>query len=104
MGKISDAASLRCSFCKKSQNKVAKLISSPSEYPRAHICDECITVCASILADVQAPHALLTHPLAPSLMEAIERWIREESSGRDVLTALLEVRAIATQMVIVKPE
>ncbi len=30
---------------------VGKLISSPSDYPRAYICDECIAVCNSILED-----------------------------------------------------
>jgi ATP-dependent Clp protease ATP-binding subunit ClpX len=43
--------SLRCSFCHKSQDVVGKLISSPSEYPRAYICDECIAVCNSIIED-----------------------------------------------------
>ncbi len=43
--------SLRCSFCHKSQDSVAKLISSPSDYPRAYICDECVAVCNSILED-----------------------------------------------------
>ncbi len=43
--------SLRCSFCHKSQDVVGKLISSPSDYPRAYICDECIAVCNSILED-----------------------------------------------------
>jgi ATP-dependent Clp protease ATP-binding subunit ClpX len=42
---------LRCSFCHKSQDAVAKLISSPSDYPRAYICDECVQVCNSILED-----------------------------------------------------
>jgi len=42
---------LRCSFCHKSQDNVAKLISSPSDYPRAYICDECVAVCNSILED-----------------------------------------------------
>jgi ATP-dependent Clp protease ATP-binding subunit ClpX len=42
---------LRCSFCHKSQDAVAKLISSPSDYPRAFICDECVAVCNSILDD-----------------------------------------------------
>src|SRR5450432_1826946 len=42
---------LRCSFCHKSQDVVGKLISSPSDYPRAYICDECIAVCNSILED-----------------------------------------------------
>jgi len=42
---------LRCSFCHKSQDVVGKLISSPSDYPRAYICDECVAVCNSILED-----------------------------------------------------
>ena len=46
--------SLRCSFCHKSQDAVAKLISSPSDYPRAYICDECVAVCNSILEDDRA--------------------------------------------------
>jgi ATP-dependent Clp protease ATP-binding subunit ClpX len=43
--------SLRCSFCHKSQDVVGKLISSPSDYPRAYICDECIAVFNSIQED-----------------------------------------------------
>ena len=42
---------LHCSFCHKSQDVVGKLISSPSDYPRAYICDECIAVCNAILED-----------------------------------------------------
>jgi ATP-dependent Clp protease ATP-binding subunit ClpX len=51
---------LRCSFCHKSQDVVGKLISSPSDYPRAYICDECIAVCNSILDDdkVDQPNSL----------------------------------------------
>jgi ATP-dependent Clp protease ATP-binding subunit ClpX len=33
------------------------LISSPGEYPRAYICDECIAVCNSILEDDRPEHA-----------------------------------------------
>ncbi len=51
---------LRCSFCHKSQDAVAKLISSPSDYPRAYICDECVAVCNSILEDDRSE----THPAA----------------------------------------
>jgi len=43
--------SLRCSFCAKAQDDLRKLIGSPSGNPRAYICDECITVCHSILED-----------------------------------------------------
>jgi ATP-dependent Clp protease ATP-binding subunit ClpX len=53
---------LRCSFCHKSQDAVAKLISSPSEYPRAYICDECVAVCNSILEDDRGADAHVTPP------------------------------------------
>jgi ATP-dependent protease Clp ATPase subunit len=36
------------------------LISSPSNYPRACICDECIAVCNSVLEDDRAETATLT--------------------------------------------
>ena len=52
---------LRCSFCHKSQDVVGKLISSPSDYPRAYICDECISVCNSILED-DKPEPAITGP------------------------------------------
>jgi ATP-dependent Clp protease ATP-binding subunit ClpX len=40
----------RCSFCHKSQDAVAWLISSPSEWPPlVYICDECVLVCNTIL-------------------------------------------------------
>lgn len=38
---------LRCSFCGKSQRQVKKLIAGPSAY----ICDECISLCADIVAE-----------------------------------------------------
>ncbi len=53
---------LRCSFCHKSQDAVAKLISSPSDYPRAYICDECVAVCNSILEDDRGGGAEGGHP------------------------------------------
>jgi ATP-dependent Clp protease ATP-binding subunit ClpX len=54
---------LRCSFCHKSQDAVAKLISSPSDYPRAYICDECVAVCNSILEDDRSEtHATAASP------------------------------------------
>ncbi len=49
--------SLRCSFCHKSQEVVGKLISTPSDYPKAYICDECVAVCNSILEDDKAERA-----------------------------------------------
>ena len=70
--------SLRCSFCHKSQDVVGKLISSPSDYPRAYICDECIAVCNSILEDDKheqpygAPHKL---PKPLELKEYLDQYV-----------------------------
>jgi hypothetical protein len=103
---------LCCSFCQKSQDSVAKLISSPSNYPRAYICDECVAVCASILEDDRGPlpalsgaavnvdekHPLLAHRLTSSLLSAIQRWIRHESLGVDATREFGEVRRIAREM------
>ena len=46
----------RCSWCHKSQDDVAALIATPTDFPgpRAYICDECVTVCRSILDDRKA--------------------------------------------------
>ena len=65
--------SLRCSFCHKSQDAVAKLISSPSDYPRAYICDECVAVCNSILEDDRSeaqPGGAPTHLPKPQEVKA----------------------------------
>jgi ATP-dependent Clp protease ATP-binding subunit ClpX len=69
---------LRCSFCHKSQDVVGKLISSPSDYPRAYICDECIAVCNSILEDdrTEPSHGLpnkLPKPL--ELKEYLDQYV-----------------------------
>src|SRR5258707_6288967 len=48
---------LRCSFCHKTQEQVEKLISSPSDYPRAYICNECVNVCQTILEDEKREEA-----------------------------------------------
>jgi len=106
------ASGLCCSFCHKSQESVAKLISNPRDYPRAYICEECIAVCNSILEDDhgQLPpvsempvssskkHPLLAHPLASSLLTAIEQWVRRESLGSDAAPELSEVHKIAAEM------
>jgi ATP-dependent Clp protease ATP-binding subunit ClpX len=41
------AKALRCSFCGKSKDAVAKLISGPNVY----ICNECVELCTRILAE-----------------------------------------------------
>jgi ATP-dependent Clp protease ATP-binding subunit ClpX len=75
--------SLRCSFCHKAQDAVAKLISSPSDYPRAYICDECVAVCNSILEDDRteaAPGASPTHLPKP---QEVRAFLDEYVIGQD---------------------
>ena len=91
--------SLRCSFCHKSQQNVGNLISSPSDYPKAYICDECILVCAAILRNPQGQrNPLLDHPLASAFLTAVERWIGEETVGADGAKEFAEMRSMAMRL------
>ena len=63
---------LRCSFCHKTQDSVGKLISSPTDYPRAYICDECVAVCNSILEEDRAPVTLSSSSHLPKPQEIKE--------------------------------
>jgi ATP-dependent Clp protease ATP-binding subunit ClpX len=83
---------LRCSFCHKSQDVVGKLISSPSDYPRAYICDECIAVCNSILEDDRnelpfaGPHKL---PKPLELKEYLDQYvIGQEATKKKLAVAV----------------
>jgi ATP-dependent Clp protease ATP-binding subunit ClpX len=83
--------SLRCSFCHKSQDAVAKLISSPSDYPRAYICDECVAVCNSILEDDKGeaqPGAAPAHLPKPSEVKA---FLDDYVIGQDITKKKLAV-------------
>ena len=74
---------LRCSFCHKSQDAVAKLISSPSDYPRAYICDECVAVCNSILEDDRSETPAGTAPThLPKPLE-VRAFLDEYVIGQD---------------------
>ncbi len=92
MKRIGSDEPLRCSFCHKSQDVVGKLISSPSEYPRVYICDECIAVCNSILEDdrqesaAAAPHKL---PKPLELKEYLDQYvIGQEATKKKLAVAV----------------
>ena len=74
---------LRCSFCHKSQDAVAKLISSPSDYPRAYICDECVAVCNSILEDDRTAAPQTTHPNQLPKPQEVKTFLDEYVIGQD---------------------
>lgn len=75
--------SLRCSFCHKSQDAVAKLISSPSDYPRAYICDECVAVCNSILEDDRGEAVQGTTPVHLPKPQEVRAFLDEYVIGQD---------------------
>jgi len=82
---------LKCSFCHKSQDAVAKLISSPSDYPRAYICDECVAVCNSILEDDRSEtHATAAPNHLPKPQE-VKTFLDEYVIGQETTKKKLAV-------------
>lgn len=81
---------LRCSFCHKSQDVVGKLISSPGDYPRAYICDECIAVCNSILEDDRTEHHHGAPAKLPKPLE-IKDYLDQYVIGQDSVKKKLAV-------------
>jgi DinB superfamily/ClpX C4-type zinc finger len=61
---------LQCSFCHKTEDAVGKLISNPSDYPRAYICNECIAVCWRTLEDDKTS-AFAARPAPSGSTEAV---------------------------------
>lgn len=47
MANKDDRKNVRCSFCKKTQDQVRKIIAGPDVY----ICDECVDICAEIMEE-----------------------------------------------------
>ncbi len=82
--------SLRCSFCHKSQDLVGKLISSPSDYPRAYICDECIAVCNSILEDDRNEQPRAGVPRLPKPLE-LKEYLDQYVIGQEATKKKLAV-------------
>src|ERR1700682_353878 len=80
--KFSPDEPLRCSFCHKTQEQVEKLISSPSDYPRAYICNECVGVCETILEDEKREQATAPAKRLPRPPE-IKKFLHGSGIGQD---------------------
>jgi ATP-dependent protease Clp ATPase subunit len=76
-----EATSLRCSFCLKAEQEVARIIAGPGSY----ICDECVDLCVNLLAAESAP-APDNEPDLPSWASMTDEQVLER------LPKLAEVR------------
>jgi ATP-dependent Clp protease ATP-binding subunit ClpX len=67
---------------------VGKLISTPGDYPKAYICDECVAVCNSILEDDKpektAPN-LFSLPKPQALKEKLDQYVVGQQSAKKKL-------------------
>lgn len=85
MSQVKDDA-FRCSFCRKSQSEVKKLIAGPGVY----ICNECIDICNEIIEDDMAAlgdvaagerkhkrSAATQEPLPPADARMVKLFIRQ---------------------------
>ena len=62
---------------------MAKLISSPSDYPRAYICDECVGVCNSILEDDRSEVLPGVAPAQLPKPQEVKAFLDEYVIGQD---------------------
>lgn len=79
---------LRCSFCHKSQEVVGKLISTPGDYPKSYICDECVAVCNSILEDDKPESSgptLLSLSKPQELKEKLDQYVVGQHAAKKKL-------------------
>ncbi|MFN2251416.1 MAG: ClpX C4-type zinc finger protein, partial [Anaerolineae bacterium] len=78
-----------CSFCKREQDQVSRLIAGPDS---VYICDECVDLCKEILSDEEAQESGgdIFAPSVPSPREIYER-LNEYVIGQDHAKKVLSV-------------
>jgi ATP-dependent Clp protease ATP-binding subunit ClpX len=84
----SSEEALRCSFCRKTQEAVGKLISSPGDSPRAYICDECVAVCNSILEGERSedlPTTQAKPPRPPEIKAFLDQYVVGQEKAKKKL-------------------
>jgi len=81
---------LRCSFCNKSQKDVKKLIAGPTVY----ICDECVDICLSIIAEDGGKVDLATGERVPkALVEIADKVTPGHAAAKQLLAAAIAQHA-----------
>ncbi len=77
-----------CSFCKRQQDQVSRLIAGPDS---VYICDECVDLCKEILTDedTQSPEAEAFAPRVPTpreIFEHLDRYVIGQENAKKVLS------------------
>lgn len=89
---------MRCSFCGKPQDRVARLIAGPG----VCICNECVEICRAVLEDeeVPAPRPVRNEPQGEELNvprpKEIKAFLDEYVIGQDAASARFRWRYIIT--------
>jgi len=84
-----DKRAIRCSFCGKHQDQVAKVIAGPGAY----ICNECVHLCMDILDEMPAPDNQLSSDM-PDIIpnpKEIKAYLDECVVGQDKAKVALSV-------------
>lgn len=85
MAKKFNNAVLHCSFCKKSQNDVKKLVAGPSVY----VCDDCIRLCNKIIEEDRAAKEhegdAIKLPTPHAIKEFLDLYVIAQDEAKKVL-------------------
>ena len=90
MSKNDEKRAIRCSFCGKHQDQVAKIIAGPGAY----ICNECVHLCMDILENMNPPEEQLANPDMPEIIPSpkeIKAYLDEYVIGQDAAKIALSV-------------
>ena len=90
MSKNDEKRAIRCSFCGKHQDQVAKIIAGPGAY----ICNECVHLCMDILENMTPPEGQMIDPDMPDTIPTpreIKAYLDEYVIGQDRAKKMLAV-------------
>ncbi len=88
MAKRDNNIVLHCSFCKKSQHEVKKLVAGPSVY----VCDECIKLCNKIIEEDKAakvPQEIIKLPTPHAIKEFLDQYVISQDEAKKVLAVAI---------------
>ena len=89
MSKNEEKRTIRCSFCGKHQDQVAKIIAGPGAY----ICNECVRLCVDILDDMPMAEEQLSSDMPDVIPnpKEIKSYLDEYVIGQDAAKVALSV-------------